>query len=647
MARDYSLKEGKPIYCVENLGYLSSDFNAFQIKNGHDNIKEVCVERFKKEKDVLSKQTSKLNYSDESPNNVDEKSKKLRINFFKRTLIPILLDPNDNNLKKIDDQKIDPTKDEGGNLITKGNLDNENKWNQSFDEGEYYDELVEQYEEERKILDKGGSKKSKSYDDDEWGGDKNNLDKVNDKFMIANELFSNKHKKIENEEEDNDYSDIYVNWDDDKMIISEGGLETLSTTFDEINEVLYEKSGMMSKLGYNIGKGFNSLSNSKFVNYFRSKKKNTRKYLGPIEKIEVFLNKNKDNLINFISERNKYLSNIEKIIDESDDDVAKKQKLEDEYKDKEQGSLRVQQYATMMLMNRLKDSINSLETKKQELDDESEYKDKDLASLLFKIYQKAKKDYDDLKFEYDNIKQSNSKIDKYEDETEEKDNQTEKNKENENQENSEKFEESYYFEMFQSNKIANYLEMRVKMQLIKIFLKTNFFGFAVPSDDEKEEKDFEFKKKQIINIVDKQSKLKYTSKQVFDILININRIVGNRIIDDQSIRDNGYESLEEYFSILSDNLKLASNLFDKLGKKWTTDDNDEAVKRAKQCGANSFYPIGEKFQRWIEKGQLKKFINQGENERFFWYRGCLSFNKNDFDKALKKAEEIRATYGIS
>ena len=51
---NYTLKDGKSIYCVDNLEHLKSDFNSFQIVNGKDSAKEVCVKRFEKEREALS-----------------------------------------------------------------------------------------------------------------------------------------------------------------------------------------------------------------------------------------------------------------------------------------------------------------------------------------------------------------------------------------------------------------------------------------------------------------------------------------------------------------------------------------------------------------------------------------------------------------
>ncbi len=634
---EYSLTDNKSIYSEENLGKLEENFRDFVLRNQtYGNVKNVCMSRFRKEKEAFENVKGK-NYDEEQ---LDNDSTGFRINFFKRTLIPILLNPNDETLRISQDKKIDVNSSGNINLESKDYLDGKTNWKNIFDEDDYYEKLAKQYEEERKKLDKKGGK-GKDHDPDGYGGyGENALGEAEDEFRIASENFmDNRTVELDHKEnEDDKYIENVENESFDKIkvdfgdgVISKNGLKELSEIVNRVNTALLSEksgfSGFLEKAGYSIEKGWNFLSSSKFANRFRSfanrfrseeKIKNT--YLPPIDGIGRFLDKNKENLTNFIEERKKYLSSIKY---KQDDEIFQK-----EYNQKSMGLLRVKKYATMMLINIIKESINLSRYKEE---DKEKYKNDELSILLFKIYKRAWEDYNKLKSEYDDVKQSKNNSRNYEEENKD----DEKKKEVKKQDNDEKFEVANYLKMFKNDKIANYLVMRVRMRLIEIYLKTNFFGFDTNFDNEKDEKNFEFKKKYVISIIDKQSNLKYTAKQVSDIL-------------DKDKNSGEYKNLENYFDILIENLKISMENFKKLGKKWIDSDSDANIKNVKKIQKD--FPIGGDFGKRTSLEFLKKtFENKSDfpNFRLNIYEQCFSFGKNDFDKALKKAEEIRATYGIS
>lgn len=618
---EYSLKDNVSIYSEENLGKLEKDFKDFKLQDGvSKNVQETCVKRFKNEKSQLHDHKTEKGYAEDQ---LDKDPTGLRVKFFRRTLIPILLDPKDEELERPEPFNIDYSR--AGIKLEKGaSIKDRSEWKNVFDGNEvgYFQKLIDQYEEERKKLDKAGSE-HKNDDYDGYGGyGENALDEAENEFNIASDFFSNKHKELEDYYEKDEVKDSKE-----------------KKTFDEtINE--------LSKSNYIISKG--GLNNLNIIVTGMNKK-----FKKNICGIKIFLDKNKDNLIKFIEKRDKYLKNIDEMI-KNQKNETKKKKLENESKLKNKGLLRVRRYATMMLMNRIRDDINSLcEEKKEnknsneeqnknkegenlnkdeEIEDEKiEYEDKTLAAILFKIYKKAQEDYDELKSEYDDTKQSKSNSKNYEDEN----GDDEKKEEVKKQDSNEKFEVANYLKMFKNDKIASYLVMRVKMRLIEIYLKTNFFGFDTRFDNEKDEKDFEFKKKHVISIIDKQSNLKYTAKQVSDIL-------------DKDKNSGEYKNLENYFGILTDNLNTAMSMFEKLNKKWTNDDNDTNVGNVKKIQKD--FPVGENdFKRFTNLETLKTLtlINKMGKNKLSICDLCLSFDKNYFDKALKKAEEIRATYGIS
>lgn len=632
VAIKYNLTDNKSIYSKENLGKLEKDFKNenFKLKNQmYQNTKDICANRFIKEEKAIV-DAYKKGYDEEQLNS---DSTGFRINFFKRTLIPILLTPNDEALRISQDKKINVNSSRDINLESKDYLDGKTNWKNIFDEDDYYEKLAKQYEEERKKLEKKSdkSKDHNDYEGYEYG--ENALGNTEDEFRIASENFmDNRTVELDhNENEDDEYIENVENESFDKIkvdfgdgVISKNGLKELSEIVNRVNTALLSEksgfSGFLEKAGYSIEKGWNFLSSSKFANLFRSEEKIKNTYLPPIDGIGRFLDKNKKNLTNFIEERKKYLSSIKY---KQDDEIFQK-----EYNQKSMGLLRVKKYATMMLINIIKESINLSRYKEK---DREKYKNDELSILLFKIYKRAWEDYNKLKSEYDDVKQSksNSRNHEYENKDDEK------KKEVKKQDNDEKFEVANYLKMFKNDKIANYLVMRVRMRLIEIYLKTNFFGFDTNFDNEEDEKNFEFKKKYVISIIDKQSNLKYTAKQVSDIL-------------DKDKNSGEYKNLENYFDILIENLKISMGNFKKLGKKWIDSDSDANIKNVKKIQKD--FPIGGDFDKRTNLEFLKKtFENKSDfsNFRLNIYERCFSFGKNDFDKALKKAEEIRATYGIS